>query len=207
MIMRTSLAAVAAALVLASTPAVAQKKKELTGLELQQVQSRTFETGTDILFPAVMTVLQDSGYRILSADKDTGLISAQASTESKTTYNFFWGWGKKKKTPIVSAFIEGRGHNVTRVRLNFVLSETKSRAYGVSSADEEPINDPAIYADAFERIDKEVFVRLAMQTPASAAASSVTPVAADAPTAAPAEKPATPVAADQPMEADATGTN
>lgn len=208
MIMRKSAAAVAAALLLVSSPALAKDdKKELTGLELQQIQSRDFEVGTDVLFPAVMTVLQDSGYRILSADKDTGLISAQASTESKTTYNIFWGFGKKKKTPVVSAFIENRGPTISRVRLNFVLSETKSRVYGVSSSDEEPITDPAIYTDAFERIDKEVFVRLAMKAPAPAeAAPAQAPAVVPASTGA-AAAPAAPADAAAAPATPASGTN
>src|SRR5690606_27339793 len=47
----------------------------------------------------------------------------------------------------------------------FVLATTKSRIYGVNSADEEPIADPAIYRDAFERIEKEIFVRQALSAP------------------------------------------
>ena len=163
--MRKTLAAFAAVTLLTSGLAQAKKQPEMSGLELQQIQSRDFEVGKDISFPAVMTVLQDSGYRIGDADKDTGLITGAASTKSATTYNILWGFGKKKKTPVVSAFVEERGRG-SRVRLNFVLSTTKSRVYGVGSADEEPILDPAIYRDAFERIEKEIFVRQAMNAPA-----------------------------------------
>jgi len=167
---------------LATVPAEAKKQPEPTGLALQQIQSRDYEIGKDVSFPAVMTVLQDAGYRIAEADKDTGLITGAASTKSATTYNIFWGMGKKKKTPVVSAFVEDRGRG-SRVRLNFVLTTTKSRIYGVGSADEEPIYDPAIYRDAFEKIEKEIFVRQALLTPA----------------------PSAPVT--QPVEAQATATN
>lgn len=160
--MKAYLVAAIAALSLAATPALAEKKPQPTGLELQQIQSRDYEHGAGTVFPAVMSVLQDSGYMIQSADKDTGLITAAASTQSKTNYNLFWGFGKKKLTPIISAFIDQRGPNLTKVRLNFVLSKTKSRIYGVSSADEEMITDPAVYRDAFEKIDKAIFVRTAV---------------------------------------------
>ena len=66
------------------------------------------------------------------------------------------------------------------------MSETKSRIYGVASADEEPITDPAVYRDAFEKIDKEVFVRQAMaatatpDVPAGPAAQTVTPTSPSA---------------------------
>src|SRR5262245_32725099 len=133
--------------ILAAGHAEAKSQPQPTGLELQQIQSRDYEIGKEISFPAVMTVLQDAGYRIAEADKDTGLITGAASTKSATTYNIFWGMGKKKKTPVVSAFVEDRGRG-SRVRLNFVLTTTKSRIYGVGSADEEPIYDPLIYRDA-----------------------------------------------------------
>lgn len=163
--MRFAIAASLAACVILAAPAEAKKKPEMSGLALQQIQARDYDVLKAVSFPSVMTVLQDSGYRIESADKDTGLITGVASTTSKTTYNLFWGFGKKKKTPVVSAFVEDRGQG-SRVRLNFVLSTTKSRIYGVNSSDDEPIADPAIYRDAFERIEKEIFVRQAMNAPA-----------------------------------------
>lgn len=166
--MHRKFAAIVAVAVLIGAPADAKKQPQISGLELQQIQSRDYEVGKDVSFPAVMTVLQDSGYRIAEADKDTGLITATASTKSVTTYNIFWGLGKKKRTPVVSAFIEDRGRG-SRVRLNFVLSTSKSRIYGVGSADEEPIADPAVYRDAFEKIEKEIFVRQALVAPAPAA--------------------------------------
>ncbi|MCL6740435.1 hypothetical protein LZ518_04730 [Sphingomonas sp. RB56-2] len=164
---------------LVAYPAHAGKKPEVSGLALQQIQSRDYEVGKEISFPAVMTVLQDSGYRIQEADKDTGLVVGVASTKSATTYNIIWGFGKKKKTPVVSAFVEDRGRG-SRIRLNFVLTTTKSRIYGVGSSDEEPIVDPAIYRDAFERIEKEIFVRQAMNAPAPRPISQVPTATADA---------------------------
>lgn len=149
-------------MVTAATVAHAERAPQVTGLALQQIQARDMDTTPDIAFPAVMTVLQDSGYRITSADRATGLISATGSTESKTTYNIWFGIGKKKEVPIVSAFIESRGPNLTRIRLNFVMSVAKSRN---SFSDETPVTEPAVYKDAFERIEKEVFTRQAMAAP------------------------------------------
>lgn len=163
---------------LIASPAVSAKKQpQLSGLQLQQMQARDYEVPKSVAFPAVMTVLQDAGYRIAAADKDTGLITGAASTTSKTTYNLFWGFGKKKKTPVVSAFVEDRGAG-SRIRLNFVMTENKSRIYGVNSSDEEPIVDPAVYQNAFEQIEKEIFVRQSMAKPVAA---TVVPSPAPAP--------------------------
>lgn len=141
-----------------AVPAYA-KDPPLAGLALQQVQARDFEANVDVLFPSIITVLQDSGYRIDQADKASGFISGIGSAEQKTTFNLFWGFGKKKEVPMVSVFVEQRGPNIARARLNFVLSKAKSRKI---YTDESPITDPAVYKDAFERIEKELFVRQSM---------------------------------------------
>jgi hypothetical protein len=96
------------------------------------------------------------------------------------------GFGKSKKTPVVSAYIEERGATMARVRLSFVLTKNAGNQFG-ASADEEPIIDPTVYQGAFEKINKEVFVRQAMSNPipvattavgvASPAAAAIVPVA------------------------------
>ena len=92
-----------------ATAAPAAKEPAITGMALQQIQAKDFESTAAVVFPSVMTVLQDAGFRILTADKETGLITAQGSAEAKMTYNIWFGFGQKKQTPIVSAFIEQRG--------------------------------------------------------------------------------------------------
>lgn len=178
--MRTKILTILTISLLATGPAEAKKKPEPTGMALQQIQARDYEVKKDVSFPSVMTILQDSGYRISEADKDTGLITATASTKSKLTWVPFVGFGRSKKTPVVSAYIEDRGAG-SRVRLSFVMAKVKSNAYGTSLSDEEPITDPTTYRDAFERIEKEIFVRQALNAPSSPAA----PVMASSPTAAP----------------------
>jgi hypothetical protein len=168
------------------SPALAKKAPPISGLALQPMQARDYEVGKTVSFPAVMTVLQDSGYRIQSADRDTGLITATASTKSKTTWAPFVGFGKSKKTPVVSAFIEDRGPG-SRVRMNFILAKSKKGAYGMGWEDEEPILEQQVYRDAFEKVEKEIFTRVALAAPAAPA-----PVQASV---APATAPATPAAA------------
>lgn len=183
--MKHVLTAVCLATLSTSAAHAAKKPPELTGLELQQIQSRDLETTKDTAFAAVMTVLQDAGYRIGSADRDTGLITGMASTTGHTVYSLWSGFGKSKKTPIVSAYVEARGPAMARVRLNFVMAKVKSTIYGAGAQDEEPILDPAIYQTAFEKINQAVFVRQAMDGPAPAlAAVPAVPPAATAPTAA-----------------------
>lgn len=162
------------ALAAAMVPVTAQAKKpKMSPLEIQQMQSRDLEANKNIAFSAVMSVLQDEGYRVGSADKDTGLITAMASTSSKLTWNPLGGFGKSKKTPVITAYIEEVGINVTKVRLNFVMGKAGSNRWG-NSADEEPILDPATYQDAFEKIQKAVFIKQAMMSaPTTGAAAAL----------------------------------
>ena len=149
-----------------AAPVYAKKEVAPTGLALQQIQTKTFEANKEVAFSAVMSVLQDAGYRIGSADKDTGLITGTASTKAKMTYSLWTGFGKSKKSPVVSAFIEPMGAG-SRVRLNFVMAKIKSTLYGSQPQDEEPIYDPATYQDAFEKINQAIFIRLGVDGPAA----------------------------------------
>lgn len=171
----------------AAAPAMAAKKPQMSGLELQQIQSKDFEATKKTSFAATMSVLQDAGYRIGSADYDTGLITALASTKSKMTWLPFVGFGRSKKTPVVSAYIEERGALNSRIRLNFVMGKLSSNnlAFG-GVTDEEPIYDSAVYQDAFEKISQAIFVRLSLDAPPQAASES----ASSQPTASAAAAPA-----------------
>lgn len=155
----------------------AKKKVVMSSLELQQLQGRDIEASKEQVFGAVMSVLQDSGYRIQAADKDTGLITGLASTSGKMSYSLWTGFGKSKKTPIVSAFIEQTSPTSTHVRLSFVMGKMKSTIYGSGAQDEEPIYDVAVYQTAFEQINQTVFIRKNMKAPAATAAAPGAPVA------------------------------
>jgi hypothetical protein len=159
--MKRAFFATALAVAVTTTPAMAKKKPEMSSLELQQMQSKDYEADKNLMFGSVMTVLQDSGYRIGSADKDTGLITGLGSTGSKLTWKPFVGFGNGKKTPVVSAFIEEFVPGYTKVRLNFVMGKVNSSGYG-KTEDEEPILDPQVYRDAFEKIDQVLFYRQAL---------------------------------------------
>lgn len=154
-----------------ASAAEARKKPQLTSLELQQIQSRDFETSKNVAFAAVMTVLQDAGYRIGAADRDTGIITGTASTKTKMTWLPFVGFGTSKKTPVVSAFVEEKGRSVSRVRLSFVMGKIANNNSFGGITDEDPINDPTIYREAFEKIAQAIFVRQSLDAaPAQAAA-------------------------------------
>ena len=164
---KTKCVALFVALAVPSVGAIAKEAK-MTALQIQQMQIKDVEVSKSIAFSSVMSVLQDSGYRIGSADKETGLITGVASTNTKTTWLPFVGFGASKKTPVVSAFIEEIGPQYTKIRLSFVMTKLSANGLG-GGADEKPILDPQVYQDAFEKIDQAIFVRQSMAQPAAGA--------------------------------------
>ena len=129
----------------------------LTPMEIQALQTRSYEFKKDIVFPSVMSVFQDLGYTVNSANKDTGLITAESATSSDAASKFWLGITDVSQTK-ATAFIEQIGSNAT-VRLNFVTTSKKSGIYGQSDRQDTPILDGNVYQNAFERIENAIFVR------------------------------------------------
>lgn len=167
--MKIVFAAVAASLVV-SAPAHAKKAPAMTPMELQAIQSREFETTKDNLFGAVMTVLQDLGYQVQSADVQTGFITAVSAMQNKTNFLMALGGMSASGNTKVTCFLQAMPSGMTRVRLNFLNSKNLSSAYGRNSQDDKPILDGAVYRNAWEKIDEALFVSGALQAPAKAAA-------------------------------------
>lgn len=130
-----------------------QSSKQLSSLELQAFQRKEFATSKDIAFGSVMSVLQDLGYIVSSADKDTGLISAASPTKNVV---FF---GSHMQNTSVNAFVESFGPQRTAIRLNFVENQEGSSGYGMTTKSNKPIIDPEVYQSAFEKISEGIFIR------------------------------------------------
>lgn len=178
-----SLAIAASLVACISVPAYAKKPPQLTPMELQAIQSKEFQTSKETLFASTMSVFQDLGYTINSAEMQTGFITANSPMANKTN---FWGamagvasQGMTRAT----AFVEAMPNGYSRIRLNFVNTVQSSSAYGRNSQADKPILDPAPYKAAWEKIDEALFVRNAIASPAPAQAPPTAP--ANAPAAAP----------------------
>ncbi len=138
-------------------------KPTLSGLELQQLQTKEYEAAYDITFRSVMSVLQDAGYVLENADIETGFITGKSPTNTNNTYNLWWGFQSKQITTKVSSTVEKIGENYAKVRLNFVAIDDTSRGlYGNARVD-TPIEDPKIYQNVFEKIDETIFIKMSTQ--------------------------------------------
>jgi len=173
---------------------VEAKNPKMTPMELQAIQSREFEVTKDVAFGAVMTVIQDLGYTVESADLASGFVTAASPTENKAGFFEILGGMSASGNTVMTAFMLQMPNGMTRIRLNFVNSKSTSSAYGRDSRQDKPILDPAVYNNAWERIDEALFVMGAiseksgapksqapMTTHDSGSTTSQPPSAADAP--------------------------
>ena len=129
----------------------------LTPLEIQSIQSRSYDHPKDVVFPSVMSVFQDLGYSINSADMATGLITAESTAASDKAMKFWLGITKVSKTK-ANAFIEEISGQ-TKVRINFVITNKKSDWYGQTDREDNQVLTPEPYQNAFEKIENAVFIR------------------------------------------------
>lgn len=128
-----------------------------SGLEQQQYQAQEFEAPKRVAFAATMSVLQDAGYIIGSADFDTGFITAKAPTNSKFD---FW-YGAKNIGAEVSAFIEEFGTKKSRIRITFVNRTQRKSAWNPYQdvIIEKGVQDPDVYKKVFDKIGEAIFIR------------------------------------------------
>ena len=129
----------------------------LTPLEIQSMQSRSYDHPKDVVFPSVMSVFQDLGYSINSADIATGLITAESTAASNKALKFWLGITKVSQTK-ANAFIEEISGQ-TKVRINFVITNKKSFGYGQTDREDNQILTSEPYQNAFEKIENAVFIR------------------------------------------------
>lgn len=173
---RKFLAIVVLSIAMSSGVAVEAKKPKMTPMELQAIQSREFEVSKDVAFGAVMTVIQDLGYTVESADLASGFVTAASPTENKAGFFEVLGGMSASGNTVMTAFMLQMPNGMTRIRLNFVNSKSTSSAYGRDSRQDKPILDPAVYSNAWERIDEALFVMGAISDK-SGAPQSQAPVA------------------------------
>jgi len=130
-------------------------KATKSGLELQSIQKQEFETTYNTAFASTMSVFQDRGYVIQTADKETGFITAA----SHKTEGFAFFVGQTVDYLKATAFIESMPSGMVSVRLNFVNNQETSSGYGMQGGNSVPVEDATFYQSVFEKIKKAIFVR------------------------------------------------
>ncbi len=131
--------------------ACAARTPHRTSLEIQAFQTREFEALKPMAFNSTVSVFQDLGYIIETASLDTGIITAQSPSVQSGLFD------QKQTYTRGTAFVEERRPGFSTVRLNFVETQ---KVVGKGGSD-QPILDPAIYENAFNKIDDAIFIRTA----------------------------------------------
>lgn len=129
-----------------------------TPLQIQSVQTREYEEDKQVVFASVMSVFQDLGYIVNSADLATGFITTEGlATGEIGILEWLLNTSQVSQTR-ATAFIE-EVEDKTRVRLNFVQTWQESRGDGQASRRDRPILEAEVYENAFDRIENAIFVR------------------------------------------------
>jgi hypothetical protein len=138
---------------------------EKTPLEIQAMQTRTFEASPRDVFRSARSTLQDNSYNIKSTDEAGGFMVAESPLKNNFNSPKVGGLlgglfidaselGENKK--IVNVTVEEITAKSTRLRLNFVEQVKMG-----SDINEIPIQDPESYRDIFVKIEQNLFVRKA----------------------------------------------
>jgi len=150
---------VVAGLALMLVACASSKKAPETPLQLQSIQAREFETSKTSAFGSVLTIFQDLGYIVASADKETGFITAAGPSGTRTSFWEAIGGVQTSGQTKATAFVEEIRPGFVSVRLNFVNARRRSTFYGQTNDVDRPILDPEAYETAFARIGDAIFVR------------------------------------------------
>ena len=164
---------------------VEQKVPKKTSVEIQAIQTRTFETTEKKLFRATLKVLQNNSYKDIISDFNGGLITAKlpsvdASDSAGTQFGKTIGGlivgavipfggllvpGKKvgQLDRSVNITLDPIQDNLIEIRVAFQITELTTQSNSFVSTNETIEDDltdqPEIYQAFFEQIDKELFVR------------------------------------------------
>jgi hypothetical protein len=122
--------------------------------ELRIMQTRSLPIAKSAVFAAVIAVLMDEGFRIESANLDTGLIIAEASGHDKVRFDFR-GMVVARETKRAQVWIE-KHLDGSSVRASF---GTRSSAAGARGTVEVPILDASDYESFFARLEREASAR------------------------------------------------
>ena len=135
----------------------AQPKITQSQMQIRAYQSHEYETTKRIAFDSTMSVLQDAGFIIESADFDTGFVTGKGTTQSRTAVWF----GTMNEHVRMTAFVEQRTSTVARVRVNLVESSQRKSVWNETQdvINEAGVRDPETYQQLFEKIDQAVFIK------------------------------------------------
>ena len=143
----------------------ANKKPEMTQLQIRSLQTRTYEgANTSKILRVALAVLQDDGFVVKNANSDLGLLSASKNLHEKTVDDSetafmkgFFGIGSvsTQKWSTIEATVTVTPFGAkTRVRLSARLTAISSNG----SSNYEALTDADYYQNFFTKLEKGLFI-------------------------------------------------
>jgi len=145
-------------------------KPQMTPLQIQAMQTKSFKADKRKAFNATMQVFQDLGYTVDSANFNTGFISAKSMT--KNTADQMPGFvrflnavnsnnGQQQSVSgftKATAFVSQAPNKEVRIRVSFVDVTKTSTNGGSPVENDQQILSPGTYDNMFNRIRQALFV-------------------------------------------------
>jgi hypothetical protein len=146
----------------------------------RQVESKLVQGNYNNVFPAIMTVLQDSDFNIDQASKDSGFIAATRMHDLSSSQKFwgqFWQGVQAKKGDEwkLTCVIEPK--TLTECSLRLTITALAYNLAG-QNTDAEPVDDPTVIQNFLDQIQTEVERREAINGTDSASMGAATPTTA-----------------------------
>lgn len=136
--------------------------------EVRMMTTKQFEVDKDLVFKAIISLLQSESYIVDQADLETGLINANKRIENKNAaaQRFWVGVSKDANTSRTMFYVEEFNSELTEVKITlYEGSETSRTGYwGSVNKDnkEQMIYDAAVYQEWFQSLQAEIERRKAL---------------------------------------------
>jgi len=136
--------------------------------EVKMMTTKQFESGHDLIFKSIISLLQSESYIVDRADKETGLINASKRIENKNaaSQRFWTGSSKDANTSKAMFYVEAVNDDVTEVKISMYegSESSKSGYWGQVNKDskEQMIYEPRVYQEWFQSLQAEVERRKAL---------------------------------------------
>lgn len=139
-----------------------------TPAEVKMMTTKQFESGQDLVFKSVISLLQSESYMVERADRETGLINANKRIENKkaASQRFWTGTSKDANTSKAMFYVEAINDEVCEVKITlYEGAETSTNGYwGTANKQnkEQMIYEPRVYQEWFSSLQAEIERRKAL---------------------------------------------
>lgn len=121
----------------------------MNSLQRRSIESKELEGNFDDAFKATLQVFQDYGYIIKDSDHQSGVIHGETGIKQV--------WFRMENFEI-TATLEQFGVNIVKERISLIKKVKSSSQYGTQE-NSLIIDDPALFQQLYDAIQKEMFIR------------------------------------------------